>query len=317
MTAIIFEIYRYDPEKDTESYYKKYAVEVEGKTTVIQVLRKIKDKADASLTFRKGCGCAICGTCAMRVNGKPLLACRTKISDLLPDLEGASLEREEIRIEPLSNSKIIKDLVIDEKHFWDNVNKTMPWLKNEQKVELTQKDVDNIKESQDCINCHSCSSSCDSFEFDENFLGPEAFVKLHRYVKDPRDGATLERLQLANDSSLWNCVRAFTCIDSCPKDIKPADKISELHELGIDYGLSGKAQRHAKHFVTGLKSKGKLDEMMMPIKTLGLGVVGFVPDTIKMVAKGKIPPLFGKKIVNHKEVWNLIQLANDKKEDKK
>jgi len=317
MTAIIFEIYRYNPEKDTEGYYKKYAVEVLTGTTISQVLRKIKDKADGTLTFRQGCGCAICGTCAVRINGRPMLACKTKIIDILPDLEGAALEREEIRIEPLSNSKIIKDLVVDEKHFWDNVKKAMPWLIEEQKIDMEQKHIDDMKGSQDCINCHACSSACDSVEYDDSFLGPEAFVTLHRFAKDPRDGAKIQRLMLANDNNLWNCVRTYTCIDNCPKDIRPADKITELHEMGIDQGLGGKPQRHAKHFISGLKSKGKLDELMMPIKTLRMEVLGFVPDTIKMVSKGKMPPLFGKKIVDHKEVWNLIQLAEDQKEKNK
>ncbi|HII72340.1 TPA: succinate dehydrogenase/fumarate reductase iron-sulfur subunit [Candidatus Woesearchaeota archaeon] len=318
MAVVIFEIFRYDPEKDQDPYYKKYAVEVDEKTTVIQVLRKIKDKADGSLTFRKGCGCSICGICAMRVDGKARLACKTRIADMV-DIKAAG-EHPEVRIDPISTAHAIKDLVIDESIFWEQLKRAMPWLNSgrEDSVEpnqMSQEEVDSIDGAQDCIHCHACTSSCDTAQADPDFLGPEALTKLYRYAKDPRDKSTYERLSAATEGNLWNCVRAFTCIDECPKGISPADKIAELHEMAVDKGVDpGRAARHAQHFIHSLRKTGKLDEKMMPIKTLRAGVVGFVPDTIKMVSKGKMPPLFIRKIDDHKEVWHLVELAKDVKE---
>ena len=322
MPVIIFEVYRYNPEKDDSGYFKKYALEVDEKTTIIQVLRKIKDKADGSLAFRKGCGSAICGICAMRINGKPRLACKTRLSKILGDVDEASQDREEVRIEPLDNSKVIKDLVIDEQVFWDQLAKTMPWVNGNKSggelYDMSQEEVEAVGNAHDCIHCHACTSACDSYTVDEKFLGPEALTKLYRFVKDVRDEIPFQRLQIAENGGMWNCVRAYTCVDNCPKHIDPSDKIAELHELAMDAGLDkGKGPRHAKHFVHSLKKTGKLDEKMMPIKTLGVGIVGFVPDTIRMVSKGKMPTIFNKKIEDHKEVWNLIQLAEDKKEDEK
>ncbi|MFC1722586.1 succinate dehydrogenase/fumarate reductase iron-sulfur subunit [Nanoarchaeota archaeon] len=317
MAPIIFEIYRYNPEKDKEPYYKKYAVEIARGTTVSMVLRKIKDKADGSLTFRKGCGSAICGTCALRVNEKAVLACRTKIEDVVGDLEQASADKDVVKIDPLDNAQVVKDLVVAEDVFWNKLKQAMPWLNAEMTgeiSELSKKDIDAMENAQDCIHCHACQSGCDTYEVDEGFLGAEVMNKIYRFVMDPRDRISHQRLQMANDGGLWNCVRAYSCIDACPKDIKPADKISKLHELGIDAGLTGKGARHAKHFVHGLRKTGKLDEMMMPLKTMGFGVLGFVPDTIKMVSKGKMPHIFNKKIEGQKEVWHLVELSKDKKE---
>ncbi len=323
MSVIIFEIFRYDPEKDEEPYYKKYAVDCTQTTSIASVLRKIKDRADGSLTFRKGCGSAICGTCALKVNGRAVLACKTKISDLVEDMHEAEQERIEIRIEPLDNSDVIKDLVIDEKPFWEKLKKVMPWLNTnitEQDEEqlMSQEEVDAINHAQDCIHCHACNSGCDTLAEDDGFLGPEMLTKVYRFVKDPRDNSTFTRLEIAEKGNMTNCVRSYSCIDACPKDISPADKIAELHEIAYDYGLKDtRAARHAKHFVDSLKKTGKLDEKMMPVKTLGLGVVGFIPDTIRIATKGKMPPLFNRKIKGHKEVWDLVEIAHDKKEAKK
>ncbi len=320
MTVILFEIQRFNPEKDSEPRYKKYAVDIPDNASIIMVLRKIKDKADGSLTFRKGCGCAICGTCAMRVDGKPVLACKTKVKDVVGDMKQAEMDREVVRIEPLTNSKIIKDLVIDEDHFWEQLYKVMPWLEKgsaDPEAVVLPKDVDAMEKAQDCIHCHACTSGCDTFSVDQSYLGPEAFVKSFSLVKDPRDGVVHKRLTAVVDGGLWNCVRAYTCIDACPKGIDPAEIISRMHELSVDYGVANpRAERHAHHFVKSLKKTGKLDEKMMPVKTLGLGVIGFVPDTFKMMKRGKLPPIFNKKIAGQKEVWTLVELAKDKKEEK-
>jgi len=193
----------------------------------------------------------------------------------------------------------------------------MPWLQEGSRSEITQKDIDNMEKAQDCIHCHACTSGCDTYSVDRGYLGPEALVKAYRMIKDPRDRDRSGRLRTAVQDGLWNCVRAYTCIDACPKGINPAEIISRLHEMSADYKVADpRGERHARHFVRSNRKTGKLDETMMPIKTLGLGIVNFLPDTIKMVSKGKMPPLFNKRITGKKEVWNLVELAKDRKEAK-
>jgi succinate dehydrogenase / fumarate reductase iron-sulfur subunit len=317
MMEAIFNIYRYDPSKDEEAYYKKYALEIDDSTTIMQALAKIKEKGDGSLTFRKGCGAAICGTCAVKVNGVAKLACKTRVVELLT----AGMERPEITIEPLDTRKVIKDLVIDQAVFWEQLKGVMPWLiaekpKENKPSDVTKEQTAAFEKSQDCINCHACNSECDAVMADEKaFLGPEALVKTYRYVVDVRDLKTKERLKLATEKGMWNCAHAYNCIDACPKDVKPADKITKLREMAVEQGLdSNRGARHARNFMDSLENVGKLEEVKMPLKTLTVGVMGFVPDTARMISKGKIPPIIQKKIKDHDQVKKLIAIAKRRKE---
>jgi succinate dehydrogenase / fumarate reductase iron-sulfur subunit len=313
----IFSIYRFDPSKDDTPRYKKYALEIDDSTTIMNVLNKIKDKSDGSLTFRKGCGSAICGTCAVKVNGTAKLACKTRVVSLLT----AGMETPEITIEPLDKKKVIKDLVIEQSAFWEQMKSVMPWLvaelpKDKEAFEVSKEQLAILDKSQDCINCHACSTECDAMAADEKeFLGPEALVKCYRYVTDTRDTKTAERLTLATEKGMWNCAHAYNCIDACPKDIKPADKITKLREMAVDAGITGnRGARHANNFLDSLQNVGKLEEAKMPLKTLTVSVLGFVPDTVRMVSKGKMPPLMHKKIKDHDQVRKLIYIAKRRKE---
>jgi succinate dehydrogenase / fumarate reductase iron-sulfur subunit len=283
----------------------------------MQALVKIKERGDGSLTFRKGCGAAICGTCAVKVNGVAKLACKTRVVEMLT----VGMERPELTIEPLDKRKVIKDLVIDQAAFWEQLRSVMPWLiaekpKENKPSEVTKEDVARFDRSQDCINCHACDSECDAVMANpEEFIGPEALVKTYRYVMDVRDQKTRERLKLATEKGMWNCAHAYNCIDACPKDVKPADKITRLREMAVDAGLTGnKGARHAKNFLDSLENTGKLEELKMPLKTLSVGVLGFVPDTVRMVSKGKIPPLMQKRIKDHGQVRKLMNIARRRKE---
>jgi len=316
MIDVIFNIYRFDPNKEEEPHYKKYGVAVDERTTIMNILTKIKDKSDGSLTFRKGCGAAICGTCAVKVNGVAKLACRTRVMELLT----ANMENPEITIEPLSNSKVIKDLVIDQEHFWEQIRKTMPWLisetpKNNEEHNVAEADIGLFENTQDCINCHACSSDCSVYASDNEFPGPEALTKIYRYVADTRDVKKHERLKIATENGMWNCAHAYNCSDVCPKDVKPADKITKLRELAVQAGLdNNRGARHAKNFLDSLENVGKLEEVKMPLKTLRpWGVPAFLPETFMMVSHGKMPPIIQKKIKDHNQVKRIIKIAEQKR----
>jgi succinate dehydrogenase / fumarate reductase iron-sulfur subunit len=316
MIEAIFSIYRFDPSTDEEPHYKKYCVAIDEKTTIMNVLNKIKDKSDGTLSFRKGCGAAICGTCAVRVNGVAKLACKTKVMELLT----AIMEKPEITIEPLASTKVIKDLVIDQDEFWTQLNNTMPWLvsntpKNNEEHEVAEESIALFDKSQDCINCHACSSDCSVYASERKFLGPEALVKIYRYVADSRDVKKEERLKLATENGMWNCAHAYNCSDVCPKDVKPADKITKLRELAVQSGLdNNRGARHAKNFIDSLNNVGKLEEVKMPLKTLRpWGVHAFIPDTMKMVAHGKMPPIIQRKIKDHEQVKTLLRIAKQRR----
>ena len=223
-------IFRYDPKKDDKPRYQDYTLEVEKGTTILDCLNEIKWNHDGSLTFRKSCRSAICGTCAVMLNGKPRLACKTKISEL----EDSDI----ITIEPLTIDNVKKDLVVDTKIFWEQIKKVMPWLvpKNENmdktKENLMPKgDLVKFKNSHICIMCMCCHFDCKSIKFDEKILGPAAFVKGYRFVIDPRDSKRRERLGEYKKNGLSHCDIVYRCMDQCPKNIKVGELISDLKEF--------------------------------------------------------------------------------------
>jgi succinate dehydrogenase / fumarate reductase iron-sulfur subunit len=232
----------------------------------------------------------------MRINGHAVLACKTKVVSVAPS--GGTID-----VEPMQNMPVIKDLVTDMAPFWSKIRQIQPWLKPQGPPPQTEytaspESMSHLSGVMSCIMCGACVSDCTVLEVDKNFVGPAALAKAYRFVADPRDAATSQRLKELNQyGGMWDCTRCMECIQVCPKGVGPMDRIMALRAKGMAEKVpSTCGSRHAEVFTDIIKHKGILDEPMLAVRTFGLKhvgrIVGMVPMVIQSVLKGKVP-LFG------------------------
>lgn len=220
-----FRLLRFDPKKDDVPYFQNFFYESEGRKSVLDTLMDIRNEQDCSLSFRYSCREAICGSCAMVINGKFDLACRTNLE---------SLGTSSVVIEPLPNLEIQKDLVVDMDPFWEALRKIEPYLHGgdiqpEKGYRVDDQDMDRIFQYVNCVMCGSCFAACPVATRDERYLGPAALAKLYRFVRDPRDVRPFSLWSRVNtESGVWGCDTVFRCNEACPKDVRPADGIEAL-----------------------------------------------------------------------------------------
>lgn len=225
-----FKILRFDSRKDEYPYFQDYFYEAEETKSVLEALMDIRNEQDSSLSFRYSCREAICGSCAMVINGEFDLACRS-------DLE--SLGSSKVVVEPLPNLEIQKDLVVDLDPFWEALLKIEPFLLSkgdvpEKGYRIEDEKIDRIFQYVNCILCACCYSACPVVSKRENYLGPAALAKLYRFVKDPRDKRSYKSWsRVDTDGGAWGCHTIFKCNDVCPKEVRPADGIEGLRRTLI------------------------------------------------------------------------------------
>ena len=220
-----FEILRYDASGgDGEPRFQTYEVTVGGQTSVLEALLKIQDEQEPSLAFRYACRGAVCGSCAMSINGRLDLACRVQLGDLHTD---------RVILEPLPRFEIVKDLVVDMDPFWEKYERVRPWLHAELSGEgesrMTEIELEKIDQYVGCILCGLCYASCPVVSYNDRFTGPAALAKLQRFMADSREdrgGETL-RQEDAHDG-VWGCHTVTRCIQACPKHVRPTDGIEAL-----------------------------------------------------------------------------------------
>lgn len=222
-------IFRYNPEKETAGKLVEYTVRFEEGMSVLALLHQIHEQQDGSLAYRYSCRGAICGTCAILINGTAKLACKTQVSDLLN-------ESESITLEPLTNFGVVKDLVVDKKYFWEAVNKTMPWLNREKNMPderliyedlLNKIQLDQLNRSADCIKCVCCYADCPKVKEMPEFIGPAISIQIYKQMFDPRDTKTKQRIDASTEKGgVFDCDKHANCIKVCPKDCRPLRAIN-------------------------------------------------------------------------------------------
>jgi len=222
---ISFKILRFDPDKDKRPYYRKYTLEVEPGMTVLDGLNEIKWRQDGTLSYRRSCRSAICGSCAMTINGVNRLTCNTQI---------LALKRKTVVVEPLRRFPIIKDLIVDMDPFFEKIAIIKPYLIAHSPGgprERLQGPEDRklLDEAVTCILCGACTSSCPSYWYNKNYLGPAALFKAYRFIFDSRDEGSEERLKIISDrDGVWRCHSIFNCVEACPKSLNATYAIAEL-----------------------------------------------------------------------------------------
>ena len=310
-------IRRFDPEaSNPKSYLQDYRLAVDESASVLDGLIKVREEVDGSLALRCSCRSAICGSCAMRINGRAALACNTKIADAQARGDGS------ITVEPPGNMEVVKDLVADFEPFWDKVRAVGPWLQPagpppEQEYVASNDDMLHLADVMGCIMCGACVSDCTVLEVDENFLGPAALAKAYRFVADPRDDADGARLAELNEyGGVWDCTRCMECVEVCPKGVDPMGRIMALRDKAMAAGHTKTyGARHAVAFAKGVEHHGRVDEFKLPILSKGLfNVVAnlkMLPLAVRAQLAGKMPPIFPNKNPGQDNVRRLFRKFED------
>ena len=221
---ITLEVTRYRPEREAAPTVQSYAVPVREEWTILDGLNYVKDRLDGSVSYRWSCRMGICGSCGMTVNGDPKLTCATFLTDYLPG---------PVRVEPLRNFPVVRDLVVELSDFMRKLQTVKPWLVRDDEKPIddgeflqTPQEMDEYKRYSMCINCMLCYSACPVYGLDPDFIGPAAVALAQRYNLDSRDQGAADRLDVLNQhDGLWSCTFVGECTRACPKDVDPAGAI--------------------------------------------------------------------------------------------
>ncbi|HEY5516099.1 MAG TPA: succinate dehydrogenase iron-sulfur subunit [Pengzhenrongella sp.] len=229
---VTLKIRRFDPEKSgDQAYWEEFTVNARGTDRLLDALHKVKWELDGSVTFRRSCAHGVCGSDAMRINGRNRLACKVLLKDLNPD--------KTITVEPIKGLTVLKDLVVDMEPFFASFREIMPFLittGNEPTRERLQSAAqrDRFDETTKCILCASCTTACPVFWTDGQYFGPAAIVSAHRFIFDSRDEGAAQRLEILNDKEgVWRCRTTFNCTDACPRGIEVTRAIAEVKRAMI------------------------------------------------------------------------------------
>ncbi len=227
-TATII-VRRFDPDKDAEPYWQDFDVVMYGTDRVLDALHKIKWEQDGSLSFRRSCAHGVCGSDAMRINGRNRLACKTLLKDL--DIS------KPIYIEAIKGLPLEKDLIVDMDPFFESYKAINPFLisntPSKDGKERKQSPVERARfdDTTKCILCAACTSSCPVFWTDGQYFGPAAIVNAHRFIFDSRDEGAQVRLDILNDKEgVWRCRTTFNCSEACPRGIQVTQAIAEVKQ---------------------------------------------------------------------------------------
>jgi succinate dehydrogenase / fumarate reductase iron-sulfur subunit len=305
-------IRRYDPQSGEAPYWDEHTVDMRAQNSVLDAILQVRGETDGSIGIRCSCQQGICGSCGVRMNGKPGLACNTHLEEAAerghgvgwnsPEGENAEAGATEapgdgrktvIEVEPMGNMPVIRDLIVDmDAVHWKKIRRVTPWLINKQPVPereyiVPHENMVDVTQTMACIQCGACVSDCLSMEIDPLFAGPAALAKAYRFVGDPRDAEHYDRLKdLAEDEhGIYDCTHCFNCIDACPKGVDPMSQIMRLRrKAGSDHeikdGNNGYNHEHA--FVKNIRRNGILHESDLLADSYG----------------GKLNPAAGKELLS-------------------
>ena len=284
---------RYDPESAEAPYWDEHTVNLAPHRSVLEAILQARDRFDGSIGIRCSCRQAICGSCGIRVNGEPSLACHTHL-----DAAKAGSSDGVIEVEPMGNMPVIKDLIVDmDAVHWKKIQRVTPWLINKQPIPereylVSHESMVDVTQTAACIQCGACVSDCLAMEVDPGFIGPAALAKAYRFVGDPRDDQQRERLiDLAQDpQGIFDCTHCFKCVDACPKGVNPMGQIMRLRRIAIDDQHIvdiNNGERHEAAFTGLVKDNGLLWEAELLPRSYG-GASWF----------GKFHPAAGKELIS-------------------
>ncbi len=309
MPEYTLRIRRYSPESGEAAYWDDFTVDLDGHRSVLDGILQARDREDGSIGIRCSCRAAICGSCGVRINGKPVLACHTHLERAAETAADGA-----IVVEPMGNMPVLKDLIVDmDAVHWKKIQRVTPWLipegeAPEREYVVPPESMIDVTQTMACIQCGACVSDCLSMEVDPLFIGPAALAKAYRFVGDPRDGQHRERLRdLSEDPhGIYDCTHCFNCIEACPKGVAPMSQIMRLRRIaGDDHKIDDRnnGHRHEQAFVTLVRENGLLHEAELLPRSYGgdswfgkfhpnaaLELADSLPAIVKALQRRKVTP---------------------------
>ncbi len=295
----------------TSPAIQTYLLDVEEGSTILDCLNRIKWEQDGTLAFRKNCRNTICGSCAIRINGRSALACKENIGSEIARFshqltqENRANSIPEITIAPLGNMPVLKDLIVDMSGFWNNLETVSPYVSTasrkvpEREFLQTPEEREKLEATGNCIMCGACYSECNALEVNPDFVGPHALAKAYRMVEDKRDDETQNRLDKYSEATqgVWGCTRCYYCNSVCPMDVAPLDQISKIKQSLLETKAASESRsiRHRKVLIELVKEGGWIDERKFGLQVVGnyfkdlKGLLSIAPLGLRMIAKSKFP----------------------------
>lgn len=302
---VVFKIIR--QEQHSAPRVETYHLNVEPGSTILDCLNRIKWEQDGTLAFRKNCRNTICGSCSMRINGRSALACKENIGSELAQLQQSG-GIPEITVAPMGNMPVIKDLVVDMRSFWNNLEAVEPYVSTqarqipEREFLQTPAEREKLNQTGNCILCGACYSECNAREVNSEFVGPHALAKAYRMVADSRDDQAESRLENYNHGTqgVWGCTRCLMCNAVCPMDVAPMDQIGKIKQEILDRkdAEASRSIRHRKVLINLVKEGGWIDERRFGLEVVGnsfrdiKGLISLGPLGLRMLVRGKFPLSF-------------------------
>lgn len=303
--------------------FQSYTIEANEGDTILECLNKIKWELDGSLSFRKNCRNTICGSCAMKINGRSALACKENVAgEIEKNPFSSSQNIPEIVISPLNNLPVLKDLIVDMTNFWQDLEKIEPYVSTsarnipEKEFLQTPEQRKLLEETGNCIMCGACYSECNAKEVNSSFVGPHALAKSYRLVADNRDQNQEIRLEKYDqiDEGVWGCTRCYLCNEVCPMGVAPLDQITKIKSaiLARKDINSSRPVRHRKVLINLVKEGGWIDERRFGVMVVGnyfrdlRGLLSIAPLGLRLLTSGKFPLSF-EPSQGVKEVRSLIE----------
>ncbi len=320
---VIFKVVRQT--QNSSPQVQTYRLEAEPGNTILDCLNRIKWEQDGSLAFRKNCRNTICGSCAMRINGRSALACKENVGSEVARLQTSSTIPE-IIVAPMGNMPVIKDLVVDMSSFWNHLQAVDPYVSTgaravpEREFLQTPEERSRLDQTGNCIMCGACYSECNAREVNPDFVGPHALAKAYRMVADPRDAEAETRLEKYNQGTqgVWGCTRCFYCNAVCPMGVAPLDQITKIkQEILVHEDVpSSRPIRHRKVLVELVKQGGWINETKFALQVVGdyfrdlRGLLSIGPLGLRMLVRGKFPLSFDPS-AGTQEVRSLIESVQE------
>jgi succinate dehydrogenase / fumarate reductase iron-sulfur subunit len=308
--SFTLDIFRYDQAVDEVPHRDRVEVDMPTNQTVLDALEWAKAEKDGSITFRRSCRSAICGSCAMNINGTTGLACKTPVDTVLRSDNS-------VAVDPMPNFQPMKDLVVHMDPFWDKYTRLKPYLQppdkdteHERERRVSPEDMKKLVAVANCVMCATCYALCPVVSVDPAFAGPAAIAYAYRFIEDVRDAKRKERAAQISEDYLWLCAHCYAC-SYCPKHVDPQDDIIAVKRATIELGMTDEVgPRHALVIAKTIKKTGMLHETEVIQGTVGRfnikGLIKVAPFGLRLAMAGKMPPMFLKPVPKVDEIKTIF-----------